>query len=162
CLISPHEDIIESPAYALFCHGLRPQFAQLYIYDTEHEVQNRLGIMLRCLNFADSVGGRVITLEKIKFLWFLSIAFTCLNMLPRESGRGTFLLDVGTREVAENANIPFGGKPIVYPDLLERYMDPTYLATRAIGSCIIDSDLYITNICLLNDIGLTLPGIVMF
>ncbi|ONM29716.1 putative replication protein [Zea mays] len=25
-------------------HGLRPQFAQLYIYDTEHEVQNRLGM----------------------------------------------------------------------------------------------------------------------
>ncbi|PWZ37412.1 hypothetical protein Zm00014a_023626 [Zea mays] len=25
-------------------NGLRPQFAQLYIYDTEHEVQNRLGM----------------------------------------------------------------------------------------------------------------------
>ncbi|PWZ38835.1 hypothetical protein Zm00014a_015960 [Zea mays] len=25
-------------------HGLQPQFAQLYIYDTEHEVQNRLGM----------------------------------------------------------------------------------------------------------------------
>jgi hypothetical protein len=25
-------------------HGLRPQFAQLYIYDTEHEMQNRLGL----------------------------------------------------------------------------------------------------------------------
>jgi hypothetical protein len=25
-------------------HGLHPQFAQLYIYDTEHEVQNRLGM----------------------------------------------------------------------------------------------------------------------
>jgi hypothetical protein len=25
-------------------HGLRPQFAQLYIYDTKHEVQNRLGM----------------------------------------------------------------------------------------------------------------------
>ncbi|KAL5668128.1 hypothetical protein ACJX0J_020349, partial [Zea mays] len=68
--------------------------------------------------------------------------------------------DILSEHRAENANIPFGGKPIVYPDLLERYMDPTYLATRAI--CIIDSDLYITNICLLNDIGLTLPGIVMF
>jgi hypothetical protein len=25
-------------------HGIRPKFAQLYIYDTEHEAQNRLGI----------------------------------------------------------------------------------------------------------------------
>ncbi|KAL5665106.1 hypothetical protein ACJX0J_025214, partial [Zea mays] len=80
-------------------HGLRPQFAQLYIYDTEHEVQNSGSLAVVCM-------------------W--------------------------CQERVENANIPFGGKPIVYPDLLERYMDPTYLATRAI--CIIDSDLYITNI----------------
>ncbi|AQK60406.1 putative replication protein [Zea mays] len=60
-------------------HGLRPQFAQLYIYDTKHEVQNRLGMFEnepdvhdrpdpegitdaigRGLTSADSVGGRVI------------------------------------------------------------------------------------------------------
>ncbi|KAL5648366.1 hypothetical protein ACJX0J_039175 [Zea mays] len=116
------EDLVHHRKYGLTniaqrsAHGLRPQFAQLYIYDTEHEVQNRLGI---------------------------SLAVVCM----------------WCQERAENANIPFGGKPIVYPDLLERYMDPAYLATRAI--CIIDSDLYITNIFLLNDIGLTLPGIVM-
>ncbi|KAL5682196.1 hypothetical protein ACJX0J_008581 [Zea mays] len=91
-LFSLHISKVTHATFTHLCLGGKI-FAQLYIYDTEHEVQNRLGMFVDVRTFQDIVG----------------------TML------------------AENANIPFGGKPIVYPDLLERYMDPTYLATRAIS-----------------------------
>ncbi|KAL5683530.1 hypothetical protein ACJX0J_009915 [Zea mays] len=113
----------------------KSMFAQLYIYATEHEVQNRLGI-------ADLVGGRVIM--PASFMGDLSGSLLLkkynahINVKVPSSGRGTFLLGVGA---IVSALAP----------------EPLLLSRQKIVLAVAG-----TMLCLLNDIVLTLPGIVMF
>jgi hypothetical protein len=41
--------------------GAQPKFAQLYIYDTEHEAQNRLGIFNADGNSAEQPDPQIVT-----------------------------------------------------------------------------------------------------